>query len=122
MAKLNPFDYVKSINEKKPIDHVRDYNPYLTNRSLSYHLDTALIANEMNKYPRLPAVCQYDFHYHAVRQGRRYGGWYKEEENPHLEMVMEYYGYSKQKALEALTVLTQENLRDIKKRMDKGGS
>ena len=121
MAKLNPFDYVKSINEKKRIDETRDYNAYLTNRSLSYHLDTALIANEMNKYPRLPAICQYDFLYETVRKGRRYGGWYKEDENPHLEMVMEYYNYSKQKALEALKVLSQDQLRQIKQRIDTGG-
>ena len=121
MAKLNPFDYVKSINEKNHIDQVRDYNPYLTNRSLSYHLDTVMIANEMNKYPRLPAACQYDFLYHSVRKSRRYGGWYKDDPNPHLEMVMEYFNYSKTKALAALQNLTQENLREIKKRMDKGG-
>ena len=121
MAKLNPFDYVKSINEKKRMSHVRDYNPFLTNRALSYHLDTVMIANEMNKYPRLPAICQYDFLYHTVRKGKRYGGWYKEDENPNLQMVMEYYNYSKAKALEALQVLSQENLRDMKQRMDKGG-
>ena len=121
MAKLNPFDYVKSINEKKYIDEVRDYNPYLTNRSLSYHLDAVMMAQEMNKYPRLPNICQYDFLYQAVRKGRRFGGWYKEEVNPHLEMVMEFYGYSKQKALQALQVLTQDQLRQINERMDTGG-
>ena len=118
---MNPFDYVKSINEKKYIDHVRDYNPFLANRSLSYHLDTALIANEMNKYPNLPAICQYDFLYHTIRKGRRYGSWYKADDVANLEMIMEYYQYSKQKALAALEVLTQDQLRQIKMRMDKGG-
>ena len=121
MAKLNPFDYVKAINEKNSIGQVRDYNPFLTNRSLSYHLDTVMIANEMNKYPRLPGECQFDFLYNAVRKGRRYGGWYKEDVSPHLEMVMEFYNYSKHKALAALKVLTQDQLRQISERMDTGG-
>ncbi len=34
---------------------------------------------------------------------------------------MEYFNYSKQKALEALEVLTQDNIRDIIESMDKGG-
>jgi len=121
MAKLSPFDYVKSVNEKKYISQVRDYSAFLANRSFSHHLDTVMIANEMNKYPNLPSLAQYDFLYHTIRKGRRYGQWYKGEESPHLQMIMEYYNYSKAKALEALQVLTQENLRDIKKRMDKGG-
>ena len=118
---VNPFDFVKSINDKKYIDDVSGYNPYLTNRSLSYHLDAVMMAQEMNKYPRLPHICQYDFLYQAVRKGRRFGGWYKEDTNPHLEMEMEFYGYSKQKALQALQILTQDQLRQIKERMDTGG-
>ena len=118
---MNPFDYVKSINTKNHIDHVRDYNPFLTNRSLSYHLDTVLLANEMNRYPELPAICQYDFLFHSVRKGKRFSSWYKKEDVPNLEMVMEYYNYSESKARAALELLTQDQLRQIKQRMDKGG-
>ena len=117
----NPFDYVKAINEKKPVDNMVGYNPYLTNMALSYALDGVLLANEMNFFHGLPPECQFEFLYGGVRKGRRWSKWYKEEENPHVEIVMEYFGYSKQKALEALQVLTQENIRDIKKLLDKGG-
>ena len=118
---VNPVDYVKAINEKKHIDNPALYTPFLANRAFSYHLDTVLIANEMNKYPDLPAELQFSFMNEAVRKGRRFSSWYKEEESPFLEMVMEYYNYSKPKALQALQVLTQENLREISKRMDTGG-
>ena len=118
---MNPFDYVKSINNKKPVDSMSGYNPFLTNASFSYAMDTVMLANEMNQYHALPPECQYDFLNGSVKKGNRWNKWYKEEKNPHVEMVMEYYGYSKEKALEALQVLTQENLRDIKKLMDKGG-
>jgi hypothetical protein len=115
------FDWVKSINEKNYINHVRDYNPYLTNTALSYSMDTIMLANEMNQYPNLPPQCQYDFLYHSIRKGKRFNKWYKEQHVPYLEEVMKYYNCSKSKALQALQVLTQEQLRDIVKSLDTGG-
>ena len=110
---MNPFDYPKAINEKKTIDDLAGFNPYLCNWSLSNTLDTVLIANEMNAMPNLPPEAQYDFLYGAVRKGKRWGKWHKPQEHPHLELVMKHFNYSKQKALQALTVLTQGDLRQI---------
>ena len=118
---VNPFDYVKAINEKKNIDHTFNYNPYLSNIAFSYSMDTVMLANEMNKYPRLSPRMQFDFMNNTVRKGKRYCKWYKEETIPHLEVVMKYFNYSKRKAIEALEVLTQENIRDIIKSQDTGG-
>jgi hypothetical protein len=117
----SPFDWVKSINEKNHIPNVLGYNPFLTNIALSYSMDSVMLANEMNQYPSLPALCQYDFLYASVRKSRRFNKWYKEQETPYLEQVMSYFSYSKSKALEALQVLTQDQLRDIMKKMDTGG-
>ena len=118
---IGPFEYVTSINEKKPVAHKRDYNPFLANIAFSYSMDTIMIVNEMNQYPNLPPECQYDFLYDSVRKGKRFNKWYKEQETPYLQEVMEFFGYSKSKALEALQVLTQDQLRDIMNKMDKGG-
>ena len=118
---MNPFDYVRSINEKKEVEHLRDYNPFLANMALSHSLDTIMLCNEMNRLPNMPPEAQYEFLYGSVRRGKRYGKWHKPVTQPHLEAVMEYFGYSKQKALEALQVLTQENIRDILKALDHGG-
>ena len=118
----NPFEYVKSINEKSTkFDHVRDYNAYLTNQALSYSMDTIMFAQEMNLHPNLPADCQYEFLYSAVRQGKRYSKWYKADEVANLELVMEHFGYSKSKALEALQVLTQRDIKEIRQSLDHGG-
>ncbi len=118
---MNPFDYVKAINNKKEVEHKREYNPFLTNVSLSYTLDTVLFANEMNRYPNLPPECQYDFLFSSIRKGNRWAKWYKEDKHPHLELVQEYYKCSKERALEYLQVLTQDNLRDMMSNMDRGG-
>ena len=118
---VNPFDYVKAINEKRSIDNHSSYTPFLSNRAFSYNLDTILAANEMNKYPDLPPEVQFAFMNEAIRKGKRYSSWYKENESPNLEIVMQFFNCSKQKGLEALQVLTQENLKEIKQRMDTGG-
>jgi hypothetical protein len=118
---MNPFDLVKAINEKKPVEDPTQYNAYLANIAFSYSLDTIMLANEMNCHPNLPPEAQFDFMNGTVRKGKRYNKWYKEVEHPHLQIVMEYFNYSKQKALEALEVLTQDNIRDIVESMDKGG-
>ena len=119
----NPFNYVKSINEKTEyIDNVRDYNAYLTNQALSYSMDTIMFAQELNQFPNLPAEAQYDLLYNSVRKGKRYSKWYKAEEVDNLEMVMEYYDYSKEKALAALQVLSQRDIKEIKQSLDRGGN
>ena len=118
---MNPFEYIKAINEKKQVEDPTQYNAYLANIAFSLSLDTVILANEMNCYPNLPPEAQYDFLYGTVQKARRYNKWFKEVENPHLQLVMEYFNYSKQKALEALEVLTQDNLRDIIESTDRGG-
>ena len=118
---MNPFELVKAINEKKPVDDATQYVPYLSNIAFSYSMDTVLLANEMNCHPNMPPEAQFDFMNGTVKKGRRYNKWYKEVEQAHLEAVMQYFNYSKQKALEALQILTQDNIRDILDSMDKGG-
>ena len=121
LRKMNPFDLVTAINEKKQVADPTQYNPYLSNMAFSYSLDTVMLANEMNCRPNLPPECQFDFMFGTVRKGKRFNKWYKEPDYPHLDVVMEYYGYSKKKALQALEVLTQQDIRDIIESMDKGG-
>ncbi len=118
---MNPFELVKAINEKKQVDDPTQYNAYLANIAFSYSMDTVMLANEMNVHPNMPPECQFDFMNGTVKKGRRYNKWYKDTEPAHLEVVMEYFNYSKQKALEALMILTQDNIRDILDSMDKGG-
>lgn len=121
LAKSNPFDYVKSINEKKKLDELTGYNPYLTNRCFAGHLDTVLLAEEMNQAHMLAPELQYDFYYYSVRKGKRFGFPPKPNEDTDIEIVMEFYNYSRQKALEALQLLTKEDISQIKRSMDTGG-
>ena len=120
--KISPFDYVKSINQKTPQYDLSGYNPFLTNRAFAYHLDTILFAEHMNQCHSLGPDLQYDFYYYAVRKGMRFGFPPKQEDDPNLAVVMEYFKFSKQKALEALRVLTLDDISDIIASMDRGGT
>ena len=86
------------------------------------HLDTIMFAEEMNQYHQLDPGIQFDFYFHAIRQGRRFGFPPKPEEHTHLELVADYFGYSRQKAVEALRLLTLEDIQDIMAKNDKGGN
>ena len=88
---MNPFDYVKSINHKQHEDDLSGYNPFLTNKCFAMHLDTVLLAEEMNQSHRLPPDLQYEFYYHAVRKGKRFGFPPKPSQEEHLSVITEYY-------------------------------
>jgi hypothetical protein len=125
-----PFIYVESVSSTKKNlmrDSANDelaekgYNAYLTNRSLSYHQDTILYANEMNKRSHLSNKPQYEYLLNSLRKRKRYAKWAKQSPDASVEMIMEYYGYGRSKAEEALRVLTDEQLAMIEVALDKGG-
>ena len=99
----------------------KSYSPFMVNRALSYHRDTALIANQMNLYPSTDKKLQYDFLLNIVRASKRpYSKWYKKAKSSDLETVKEYYGYGDSKAVEALKILSNDQIAAMKKQLYKG--
>jgi hypothetical protein len=99
----------------------KSYSPFMVNRALSYHRDTALLANQMNLYPSIDKKLQYDFLLNIVRASKRpYSKWYKKAKSSDLETVKEYYGYSDSKAVEALKILSEDQIAAMKKQLYKG--
>ena len=76
----------------------------------------------MNKNHFLDKKMQYDFYINSLKPRKRFTPWFKKETLEHLELVKEYYGYSHNKALEALQILTTDQLEIIKKALNKGGT
>ena len=123
---MNPFEFVNAINYSKDnimVDDIveKQYNAFMVNRSLSYFQDTALIANEMNINHHLDNRLQFDFLINIVRKRKRFSKWFKPESNSDVEVVKDYYGYSNEKARQALSLLTKEQLEELKKKVNKGG-
>lgn len=100
---------------------VRKYPPFIINKCLSSFTDSILYANEMNKNHFLDKKMQYDFFINSLKPRKRFAAWIKKETLEHLELVKEYYGYNHNKALAALRILTNSELEEIKKLLDKGG-
>ena len=122
MSKKSPFDYVKNINTKADYDYdLGGYVPFLTNRAFAMHMDTVMLAEEMNQYHQLDPSLQYDFYYYGIRKGKRFGFPKKIDDHPQLELVMEFFGYSRLKALQALELLSEGDLCEIRQRLDRGG-
>jgi hypothetical protein len=75
----------------------------------------------MNKYPSLDKKLQYDFFINIVRNKKRFSPWLKQEKIKDLEVVKSYYGYSNEKAKQALRILSDEQLNFIKQKLETGG-
>ena len=123
---MNPFGYLNSINVSKKdimIDDLaeKDYNAFLVNRSLSYFYDTIGVANIMNRYHQIDNKLQYHFLINIVRKRKRFSKWYKPETESDIEVVKEYYGYSKEKARQIMPLLSPEQINIIKQKVSKGG-
>jgi hypothetical protein len=120
-------DWLNSINQSKinimddDLSSKKDYAPYIINRCLSGTIDTLMYANEMNKNHSLDKKLQYDFFINTVRTRKRYSPWIKQEKIKELEVVKSYYGYSNEKAKQALRILSKEQINFIKTKIETGG-
>ena len=120
-------DWLNSINltKKNLIDEdpslEKDYNPYIINRIYSGHLDSVMFANEMNQYAFLPKKIQYDFYLNSLRSKKRFSPWLRKDKIKDLDYVKRYYGYSNEKAQQALKILTKEQLNFIRSKFEIGG-
>ena len=123
---MSPFDYLNAINTTKKdimVDDVAEkaYASFMVNRGLSYFPDTILFANEMNVNHHIDHRLQFDFFINIIKKKKRFSKWAKAYNIENLELIKEYYGYSNEKAKSVLSLLNNEQLETLKKRMYKGG-
>ncbi len=123
---MSPFQFVNEITfGKKDVmvdpDMEKKYVPFMVNRSLSYFTDTVHMANEMNKYHHLDKKLQFQFLLNIVRKKKRFSKWVKPETDSNVDVIKEYYGYSNEKAIQILPLLSADQLNIIKNKVNKGG-
>ncbi len=100
----------------------KDYVPFVINRALSYFNDCVFHANEMNMYASLPKQAQYSYFLNTIRPRKRFAGkWIKQEQSETIEAVAKYYGYSYEKAVSVMHLLTPENIEKILELTNEGG-
>ena len=123
---MNPFEYCNDINYGKSnimVDDIAEkaYNAFMVNRQLSYFNDTVLMANEMNLNAHLDSRLQFDFLINIVRKKRRFSKWAKAQKNDDVEVIKTYYGYSNDKARQVHSLLSSDQINDLKKKVNRGG-
>lgn len=128
---MTPFDFVKAITQtrKNPfesgeitelIEH--DYNPFICNKALSFYHDLILIVNEINTRPVSDKKMEFDYLFNMVPSRRRkYSPWIKMEKFDKVEIVKKHYNYSTPKAMDALKLLSDEEIKNIEKLYNTGG-
>lgn len=119
-------DVIPSIQQTKKVvitsENERDYVPFVVNRSISFHLDMVMAANEMNMNPSTDNLLQYHYLLNTVRAYKRpFQKWQKRDTIENLDAVKEYYNYSNEKAKDALSLLSNAQIEEIKKSLNKGG-
>ena len=120
-------DYLNSINLKqgdlsKDERAMQKYPAFVVNKCLSSFIDTVMHANEMNRCSNLPAKMQYDFFINTVRPRKRFSPWEKKDTVENLDLVKKYYGYSIEKARQALSLLSPQQIDYIKNKLNTGGT
>lgn len=125
---MSPFDFINAINSTKKNLMVgtendtlaeSSYVPFVTNKTLSYFPDTLMYANEMNVHHNIDKKLQFDYLLNSVRTAKRFTKWLKKD-NSDVELVRQYYGYSNEKAMQAIRILTPEQISLIRTKMTKG--
>jgi hypothetical protein len=120
-------EIIPSILERKNVvlntpEDDKSYVPFVVNKAISFHMDCGLLANEMNLLPHLDKRLQYHFLLHTVRSWKRpFRKWMKLEKTEDVEVIKEHYKVSDSKAKEYLAILSEDQLNDIRTRMNKSG-
>jgi hypothetical protein len=118
---LNSINFTKeNLTEENP-DLIKEYAPFIINKCLSGQIDTILFANEMNMNHHLDKDMQYSFYLNSLRKRKRFSPWLRKDKVTDLECVKQYYGYSNEKASQALKILSKDQIAFIKQRLEIGG-
>ena len=128
---MTPFDFVADISTKKTNllsnleddpQVIKDYVPFIINKAFGYWIDTILFAEDMNRLSHLSNQMQHDFLFHSIKKKfRKFQKWHKVVKNENVELLQLYYKINSQKAIDALSILTDDDIEDIRQKLDKGG-
>lgn len=136
MAIVNLTEWLKSINytkinwfqeqEKDGIlidtDQLeKEYLPFIINRTLSNSSDTVLYAQLMNERPFMTNKMQYDFLLRSIPAKKRFTPWQKRKQDDVIDTLMACFKVTRKRAEEYKKVLSEDQIKDILQKMNKGG-
>lgn len=122
--KIGLFDFVSDISEKKQYlfseDTQTEYLPFMVAKAFSQHIDTILLANEVNKRTSMSKQMHHDFLFYAVSPKQRYGKWakkQKEKDEDVLVYLKNKYKIGNDRSLEYYELLSDDEIKTIKTKL-----
>lgn len=98
------------------LENEKDYPAFVINKALSFHKDCLGHAYIMDQNSHLDNRMQYDYMLHAVRSAkRRYVPWTKAAKSEDIDLVRQHFNYSYAKAIDALRILTENQIEELRK-------
>ena len=120
------FDLINNVNsnkellEKEQVESIG--NAYMINRAMSNNVDTIFFANEASGFKHVPLYPLYLFYQMSVPKKKRYGKWEKKgEKEESIQYIKDFYQCSDRKALDYIEILTDDQIKEIKAKFDRGG-
>lgn len=123
----NPFDFFKDISYDKNYLIADSYTesqyvPYIVNKALALYPDTIFHANEMNINHAADNKMQYDYLFNSIRKKKRFEKWpWKKQKIEDIEFLSSLYNINRQRARVALSILTEDQVNQIKRSVEQGG-
>lgn len=120
---MSVFDIINNISESndKIEYHKKDYVPFVINKGFSYFVDSILYVNEMNQRPGIANAMHYDYLHTSLRKKKRRSKWFKKDTHNDVDLLMQTYKYSQNKAEEVLKILTPEQIIQLREMQYTGG-
>lgn len=118
-ASKSKTDLIK--NAEIPEDMEKKYNPFITNKAFSFHLDTILHANEMNMKHWVFKDAQFRYYLGSLRPRYRKSEWFKAKKDSDLDNIQKVFQCNRTVAKQYFNVLSAENLQIINNKVSKGG-
>lgn len=99
------------------------YNPFMINRFLSMSPDTVFFANWVNQHSNIPDKYQYLIYLYGIEKKKRFFKYEKaEKQTEDIQAIKDYYKINTNKAMEFERLLSNEQIKQLKKKMEIGGT
>ena len=121
---LNAINHTKVRMDKLDDDYefvLKKYVPFIIKKGMSYFPDSIIQSNNMNFFCGIDKRMHFDYLQYSTRKRKRFSKWMKKTAPDNLQLVKDYFGYSNNKAYEALDVLTDIDITKIKEELTTGG-
>lgn len=128
LVKASLWDYYKSITSDKVVidldneDVVKKFPHYVIVKFLSQHQSDVILANEVNSRPYMDNRLKIDFFINTLRKKYRKANKFMFDTPEDIELIMEFYGYNQSKAKEVRNLFDKEQLNELRRLTNKGGT